>query len=107
MNSDINILCADWGKDARKRRVWELKSDSNVICPVIGKSGNSLESILTYAKELEGPVLVGVDAAIAAPAHIGVRFGYEEKLENLNFFDWVKWLFEHGKPDTPVSSPDE
>ena len=102
-----HILCADWGKEPGKRRVWEIRANTNILRPATERCDTSLNCIVQYGKKLDGPVLLGIDAAIGAPAHVVERFRQGENKPQANFFEWIQWLFIHGQPDMPVSLPED
>ena len=54
---------------------------------------------------LEGPVLLGIDAAIGVPRHVGERFQKSEFKSGAGFLDWARWLFSYGSPDVPCKNP--
>ncbi len=62
----VNIIAVDWGKDARKRSAYMSDLHARLITrlPFDGR----LSRLLDHAISLQGPVLIGIDAAIGFPA---------------------------------------
>jgi hypothetical protein len=62
----VNIIAVDWGKDARKRSAYISRLASRTISRL--PFDGSLVHLIEHASSLDGPVLVGIDAAIGFPA---------------------------------------
>ncbi len=104
---NFSILCADWGKEPVKRRAWELKAGTSLVQPVCLNRELRLSNLIDYATSLGGPVLIGIDAAIGVPRHVGEQYRNLASNPEACFLDWAKWLFEHEKPYLPCTTPDE
>lgn len=105
MAIDVHILCADWAKVPNKRRVWEIRRSTTAVRSVTADCGTDFVSILQYARCLDGPVILGIDAAIGVPAHIVKRFSIAQRCPQADFFAWIQWLFNYGQPDLPALTP--
>jgi hypothetical protein len=62
----VKIIAVDWGKDRRKRSAYLSELPGRTISRLA--FDGSLENLLDYASAAEGPVLIGIDAAIGFPA---------------------------------------
>ena len=82
-----SLLSADWSKNPAKRAVCHADVTSRRL-NVVGRSDWTLRSLLEFARdEVEGPVLVGIDAVIGVPKSYLVQApGYEPEM---TFLDWL------------------
>lgn len=62
----MKIIAVDWGKDARKRSAYISDLHARLVSRL--PFDGSLSHLLDYAISLQGPVLIGIDAAIGYPA---------------------------------------
>jgi hypothetical protein len=62
----VNIIAVDWGKDTRKRAAYISQIASRTVSRL--PFDGSLVHLVEHASSLEGPVLIGIDAAIGFPA---------------------------------------
>ncbi len=82
-----HILCADWAKGPAKRAVCHADVQARRI-DLIERFPWTLRTLLDVAKnELDGPVLVGIDAVIGVPeSYLRQAPGWRE---GMTFLDWL------------------
>lgn len=101
----MNIIAADWGKDARKRSAYLAAGSARTVSRL--PFDGSLAQLLAYAADLEPPTLVGIDAAIGYPIEAWKQLQGTKSVPDTTFVDFFlrgplpEQFFE------PVRTPDD
>ena len=99
----MKIIAVDWGKDARKRSAYisDLRARRINRLPFDGR----LSYLLDHAISLQGPVLIGIDAAIGFPAADWKSLTQKKEIRVRSFPDFL--LGDTLLPDffDPVHAP--
>jgi hypothetical protein len=101
----MNIIAVDWGKDIRKRSAYRAEVSTRVISQL--EFDGRLTHLVEYAATLEGPVLIGIDAAIGFPRMAWNRLTRGETDSGSTFVDY---LLGGELPDRffdPIQTPEE
>ncbi|KAA6183550.1 hypothetical protein F2Q65_15255 [Thiohalocapsa marina] len=101
----MHVIAVDWGKDARKRSAYlsQLASRTIARLPFDG----SLAHLMEQASSLDGPVLIGIDAAIGFPAASWQSLHDHCPCPPRTFADFLLGLSLPANFFEPVSTPEE
>jgi len=101
----VNVITVDWGKDARKRSAYISQLPSRTISRL--PFDGSLVHLIERASSLDGPVLVGIDAAIGFPASFWQRLHEHRPHPPRTFADFLLGSSLPTGFFEPVSTPEE
>lgn len=101
----MNIIAVDWGKDARKRSAYISQLASRTISRL--PFDGSLVHLLEHVSSLEGPVLIGIDAAIGFPIASWRRLRDSSKNQPQTFADFLLGPSVPTDFFEPVSKPED
>lgn len=99
----MNIIAVDWGKDTRKRAAYISRLASRTITRLT--FDGSLGHLVAHASTLEGPALIGIDAAIGYPSSAWAQLQDNSAPRPRTF---AEFLLDHPVPDDffePISEP--
>jgi hypothetical protein len=100
-----HIIAVDWGKDNRKRVAYMATLGDRQVARL--PFDGSLLHLVKIAKDLEPPVLIGIDAAIGFPRGAWQQLAESHAIQSTNFIDF---LLGDERPDNffePVELPGE
>ena len=101
----MNIIAVDWGKDSRKRSAYISQLASRTISRLA--FDGSLVHLVEHASSLEGPVLIGIDAAIGFPASSWQSLHDSRQSSPRTFADFLLGSSVPADFFQPVARPEE
>lgn len=101
----MNIIAVDWGKEALKRSAYVSQLASRTISRL--PFDGSLVHLLEHASSFEGPVLIGIDAAIGFPISSWRRLRDSSKKRPRTFTDFLLSSSVPAEFFEPITKPKE